>query len=152
MRRVSKVRSLIAFAVAAAAACGSTETTVGPEPNDEIEPFVGTWDAEVFEVTSDADTTIVANLTENGFFTLNVQPSGTYTATLVFGDLDPVVEIGQLSVTGSVLTLRPNGGEPGASQFTFLETDLLRLEGPTEFPFRPPELEPGQAIIVLRRR
>lgn len=152
MRRFSKIWSPIVFAVAALAACGSSETTVGPDPDEEIEPFVGTWDAESFDVTSDADSSIVADLTENGSFTLNVQPSGAYTATLVFGDLDPVVEIGQLSVSGTVLTLFPAGGDPAASQFTFLEPDLLRLEGPTEFPFRPPELEPGQAVIVLRRR
>ena len=134
--------------------CGGEEGGTGIiEPDPAVAPFVGTWDAEVFTVTSDADPGIVADLMEDGSFTINVQPSGTYTATLEFGGLQVGVEIGQLSVSGSFLTLNPNGNDPATSEYTFVEEDYLRLEGPTEFDFNlDDELEPAQAFIELQRR
>lgn len=123
------------------------------EPDPAVVPFVGTWDAEVFTLTSVADPDIVADLMVNGSFTINVQPSGTYTATLWFGGVQVGVEIGTLSVAGGFITLRPNGGDPATSEYTFLEEDYLRLEGPTEFDFNlDEELEPADALIELQRR
>jgi hypothetical protein len=142
------------LAAALLGACGEgIVTPPTPTPDPSVAPFVGTWDAEVFTVTSDADPGIVADLMENGSFTINVQPSGTYTATLVFGGLQVGVEIGDLSVSGDFVTLRPTGGDPATSEYTFVEDDYLRLEGPTEFDFNlDEELEPAQAFIELQRR
>lgn len=133
-------------------ACGGDGVVDPPDEVSAIEPFVGTWDAEVFEVTSDADTTIVADLMVNGSFHINVQPSGTYTATLDFGGI-PLVEIGQLSVTTGFVTLRPNDGDPATSAYTFVSPNYLRLEGPTDFDFNLDQvLDPAHALIELRRR
>lgn len=137
--------------VAVSTACG--ETIVPPEiENPEFQPFIGTWDAVVFDVTSDADTTRVADLTIDGVFVVNFQPSGTYTATLTFGGI-PLVEIGAISVGGSFLTLRPNGGDPATSEFVFATSDSLILDGPTEFDFNLDQvLDPAQSHIELTRR
>lgn len=142
--------ALLALAVAAAA-CGDP---MPPEQieNPEIQPFVGTWDAVVFDVTSDADTTQVADLMIDGMFVVNFQPSGRYTATLTFGGI-PLVEIGVISVSGDFVTLRPNGGDPATSEFDFAQPDSLILDGPTEFDFNLDEvLDPAQAHIELVRR
>ena len=124
-----------------------------PPPPPEVEPFVGLWDAEVFEVTSDEDTTVVADLMVFGSFTINIEPSGTYTATLTYGGIVIDPEIGQLSVGNGFITLRPNGGEPATSAYTFQTPDYLILDGPTDFDFNEDqELEPAQAHIEIRRR
>lgn len=137
--------------VATTAACGETTTPPPPEENP-VEPFVGTWDAVVFDVTSDADTTQVADLTIDGVFVVNFQPSGIYTATLTFGGI-PLVEIGVVSVGSGFLTLRPNGGDPATSSFVFATPDSLILDGPTEFDFNIDQiLDPAQSHIELTRR
>jgi len=143
-------RVLAALAVLTlVAACG--DPVVPPTPT-EIEPFVGLWDAEVFAVTSDEDTTVVADLMVNGDFTINIEPSGTYTATLTFGGI-PIPEIGQLSVGNGFITLRPNGGDPATSAYVFQGPDYLVLDGPTEFDFNQDLIpDPAQAHIEIRRR
>ncbi|MDH3270862.1 MAG: hypothetical protein OEN56_05995 [Gemmatimonadota bacterium] len=138
------------------AACGDDKPEE-PEVDPAIAPFVGTWDAEVFTVTSVADPSIVADLIGiGGSFTLNIQPSGAYTATLVFSDGEttvPLVEFGSLGVAGNFITLRPNGGDPATSQYTFVREDYLRLEGPTEFDFNfDDEPDPAEAFIEIQRR
>jgi hypothetical protein len=155
--RPSRYVSLAIAARVALTAAGCGERTVtGSVGNPDLEPFVGTWDARVFTVTADADTTIVADLVQNGSFVINVQPSGTYTATLVFAGLTPIVEIGQLTVSGGFVTLRPNQTPPcpvAPQRYQFTRSDYLILgPGPTCFPFRPGELDPGQAYIELERR
>ena len=126
-----------AVLTAIAAGCGGDDPGLtGPDPM--IEPFVGTWDAEVFTVTSDANPTVVADLLIDGSFNINVQPSGLYTATLAFGEIiTPLVEIGQLSVNGNFATLRPNGPNPcpASAEFFFTGPDFVTLDGPTCFDF-----------------
>ncbi len=153
MGRRSK-RRFATFALAALlAACGGNGD--GPDPtavDEKILPFVGTWDAEVFTVTSSADATVV-DLMENGSFFLNVQPSGGYTASLTFGGIVLTPEIGQITVGGGSITLRPSGADAATSAFTFLQPDYLRLVGPTSFDFNFDDIpEDAQAFIELRRR
>lgn len=161
-RRIVRTTTWVAI-LAAAAACGGGDNGLLPtEPDEAIEPFVGTWDAEAFKVTSDADTTIVADLLEiGGSFVLNVQPSGQYTAQLAFTATDslgiqPFVEIGQMTVgEGGFLTLRPTTppGDPVTSAFTFIREDYLRLVGPTEFDFNlDGEPDPAELFTELQRR
>lgn len=149
----------VAVAAVLAACGGDDPSLVEPEPNAEVEPFVGTWDADVYTITSVADTTVVADIIEiGGSFTLNVQPSGTYTATLVFSDGETTLaftEIGQLSVSGDIITFRPEQppSDPAASEYTFLGAGHLRLEGPTEFDFNfDDQPETADALIELWRR
>lgn len=141
-------------------ACGG-DPIVPPAGSEAIEPFVGTWDAEMFTVTSDADRSIVADLIEiGGSFTLNIQPSGQYTAQLSFTATDslgiqPFVEIGQMTVTEGFVTLRPTvpPGAPVSSAYTFLSDDYLRLVGPTEFDFNfDEEPDPAELLAEIRRR
>lgn len=132
---------------------GDPDPIVGPEP--AVAQFVGTWEADVFTVTNDADPTVVADLLIEGSFDINIQPSGLYTATLVFGGLTPFVEIGQLSVTGAFVTLRPNGPNPcpGSSEYVFSGANRFSLTGPTCFDFNlDGEDEDAEAHIELQRR
>lgn len=156
MRRRRNVPLAIASLLALTAVGCGEGTVTGSVENTELEPFVGTWDARVFTVVADGDTTIVADLVKNGSFVINFQPSGTYTATLVFAGLSPLVEIGQLSISGEFATLRPSETPPcpvAPQPFRFTRADYLILgPGPTCFPFRPGELDPGQAYIELERR
>lgn len=139
------------------AACGDETPPLEPDP--ALAPFVGTWDAEVFVVTSVADPGLQADLLNHpsydGSFNVVIQPSGLYTATLVFGQLSPVVEIGQLTVAGSFVTLTPNGGTdcPGSSEYVFTAPDYLVLDGPTCFDFNlDGQDEDATAQLELRRR
>lgn len=134
--------------------CGE-DPVINGEPDPALAPFVGTWDAVVFTVTSDADPTLVADLLVEGSFNINIQPSGLYTATLVFGGLSPFVEIGQLTVTAGFVTLRPNGPNPcpGSSEFSFSGPDYFSMTGPTCFDFNlDGEDEDAEAHIELERR
>lgn len=149
----TRTKHLWAFLAALlVAGCGGEDPVIVDVIDPNLEPYVGIWDAEVFEVTSDADPQTVADIMVNGSFTINVEPSGTYTATLVFGGI-PLVEIGLMSASQGIITLRPNGGEPVTSAATFLQPDYVRLEGPTEFDFNLDQVpEPAQALIEIRKR
>ena len=144
-----------------AGACGGSGTGIEPPEEDPaVEPFVGRWDADSLVVSSTNDTTVVNLIEIGGAFTLNVEPSGQYTATLAFAATDslgiePFVEIGQMTVGDGFITLRPQTppGAPASSEYTFLADDLLRLEGPTEFDFNlDEEPDPATLLIVLQRQ
>jgi hypothetical protein len=152
MRRRRNLWLGLGAAAVVLGACGEDSVTPpGSEPED-VSAFVGTWDAEVFTVTSQADTSIVADLMENGSFVITVQPSASYTATLTFGGM-PLVEIGTLSVEGDHIILRPDGGSSATSSYDFVREDYLVLDGSTEFDFNlDDELDPARAHIELLRR
>ncbi len=135
------------------AGCGASDGPTGVEPDPAVTPFVGDWEATDFTVTSDQNAEVFFRVTDDGAFTINVQPSGLYTAILEFPQLPaPVVEIGQLSVAGSSVTLRPQGGPAATSSFAFEGADHLTLEGPTEFDFNDDGTpDPATARIVLER-
>ena len=149
MRRLHRYSLGFLLVSVLVAGCGEpTEVVIDPL----LEPFVGTWDAEVILVTSDADTTVVADLMVNGSFAINVQPSGSYTATLTFGGI-PLTEFGTLSVGPTVITLRPDGGQVAASVYSFQSPTYVTVEGPTEFDFNiDGTLEPAQIYMEWRRR
>lgn len=139
-------------AVLVLAGCGGSSTEVEIDP--AVEPFVGTWDAVVFTVTSTEPppNTVVVDVLTLGAFWIAIEPSGTYTATLEFPGAPP--EIGKLTIESSAqLTLRPNGGDPAPSTYVFAASDSLVLDGGTEFDFNLDRVdEPGQAHIELLRR
>jgi hypothetical protein len=143
------------MAAIALVACRGDDPVVD-QIDPAVAPFVGTWDAVEFTVTNDADTTDVADLLTDGSFTVNIQPSGLYTATLVLGVLNPFVEIGQLTVSGNVITLTPTGGPgpcPASSVYAFPDANTLVLDGPTCLDVNlDGEDEDAQAHIVLERR
>ena len=126
-----------AVLVLVATACGEDGPgVIGPDPS--IAAFVGLWDAEVFVVSSVAQPVVVADLLINGTFWINIEPSGEYTATLEFGQLTPVIEFGQASVSGNFLRLNPTGGPapcPAAAEYSFASADYVTLTSPTCFDF-----------------
>ena len=144
-----------AVLVLVATACGEDGPgVIGPDPS--IAPFVGLWDAEVFVVSSTAEPVVVADLLITGEFYINIEPSGLYTATLEFGQLNPVIEIGQVSVSGNFMRLNPSGGEApcaAAAEYWFTAADYVTLLGPTCFDFNlDGQLEDAELSQEWRRR
>lgn len=141
--------------VAMAAACGDGDPADPVAPDPSVEPFVGDWEAEEFRVASAAAPQSEFELiAEGGSFTINVQPSGQYTAILELPDLPtPQVEIGQLSVIGESVRLDPQDAAAATSSFEFDGPDRVILDGPTEFDFnRDGTVEEATAHIVLERQ
>lgn len=121
-------------ASAAVSACGDDDP-LGPDP--ALAELVGDWEARALEITNEANPSEVADLIEAGAtFTLNVQPSGQYTATLVFFG-QPLTEIGQVTVDGSRITLDPStpADQPSTTGTYQVQGDLFTLDGDTEFDF-----------------
>lgn len=82
-------------------ACGDDD---GVAPNAELAFLVGDWTATRFEVRPEGGgeaVDLVGDL--DATFTLNVQPSGQYTASLALPGVAPVPEIGVIDVEGSEL-------------------------------------------------
>ena len=70
-------------------------------PNESIAFLVGDWDAQRFLVESREDPTVKLELIELGAgFSINFQPSGQYTALLVYQG-NPLTEIGLVEVDGN---------------------------------------------------
>lgn len=150
----SPAMSLMLFAaLLLGSACGGSEGSTGVDADPAVAPFVGDWEATEFTVTSAQNAEVFFDLTDGGSFTINVQPSGLYTAIVEFPQLPaPVVEIGQLSIAGSSITLRPQGGTAATSAYTFDGPNRLTLDGPTEFDFNNDGTpDPATALIVLQR-
>jgi hypothetical protein len=143
------VRLGLFVAVTFAAACGGD--SAGPDVDPAVAPFVGTWIADSMAVTSQADTTLRFDLLAAGAtFSIVVQPSGQYTATL--GSFTGTsVEIGDMTVLGaSSLELRvsyPPPGETQAMTYQFATPDHLVLDGATEW-----NGEPAYGHIELNRQ
>jgi hypothetical protein len=114
--------------------CGGDDP-LAPDP--AVAAFVGDWEATDFIVTSVVNPQIVEDVLGLGAtFEFNVQPSGRYTATLNFIG-QPSVEIGQLSVSGTTVTLSRSipSAQTSASTFSFVGTDVLIMDGATEYDF-----------------
>lgn len=144
---------LLAFGALTAACGGGSEIEADPA----VAPFVGTWDAAAFEVTSDADPGIQVDvLAIPAAFYISIEPSGQYTATLEH-PLGAAIEIGQLTVIGSTVRLDPSipaDGVTATSSFVFAADDYLVLDGPTEYDFNGDFVadEAATAHIELQRR
>jgi hypothetical protein len=135
-----------------AVACGEDPIEAG----QTVAPLVGLWVADSLTMTNDADTTVVDNfIAQGGFFTLSVEPSGQYTATIgIVGGTS--VEIGDLDVLASTLQLNRTFPPPPASSvssFVLVSDDFLILDGPSEYYFNGDGTsEAAQAHIELRRQ
>lgn len=136
-------------------ACDGSSPADVATPDPSVEPFVGDWSATEFVVTSLANDAITFDLiAATGVFSLNVQPSGAYTATLFIPDemAQAAVENGTISVIGDAVRLDPNQGASATSAYAFNGPDLLILDGPTEFDFNfDGTFEPATLHVVLQR-
>jgi len=107
-------------------------------------------------VTNKANPSIAPDIIEEfgAEFTLNVQPSGQYTARLLFM-LTSSVEFGRLSVSGNTVILeRSFPAPPTTSTATYqFSGNQLTLDGDSEFDFNNDQIpEAVQAHIVLVKR
>jgi hypothetical protein len=131
--RGSNLRSVLIFAAFMATACSGDKST---EPDTGIAPFVGDWAAESLVLTSQANPSISGDIIQLGAtFTLNVQPSGQYTAILLYSG-QSLTEIGTISVSGTTVTLHQSfpSASTSAGVFSF-EGDHLIIDANTEFDF-----------------
>ena len=135
------------------ASCGGEDT--GVDPNQNLAFLVGDWDATRFVVESKTNPEVAPDLIADlgAQFFMNVQPSGQYTATLVF-QASPVTEIGLIEVDGGDVVFHVNIPAPSTSRSRYtLVGSRMTLEGDTEFAFIPGgEPEPAFATIDLEKR
>jgi len=119
----------------AATGCSGSD---GVQPDPSVAPFVGDWLATSMVLTSAANPDVHPDLIAFGAtFSVNVQPSGQYTAILLYAG-QARTEIGQLAVSAGSVTLRPSypsGAQPATSSYSFSDADHFVLDGDTEFDF-----------------
>ena len=101
-----------------------------------LAPFVGDWAATELVLTSVANPEISPDLTALGaVFKMNVQPSGQYTAILIYAQ-QASTEIGTLRVSGNTLTLNRDFPSRAVTSGTYtMSGNVLTLDGNTEFDF-----------------
>lgn len=152
MRRNRRYWSLTALGLLTLAGCG--EDPAGADP--AIAPFVGTWDATVYQIWPDLNPSFVVDvLSAFGPFYISIEPSGQYTAVLEAQPV-PQVQIGQLSVLGSTIRLdvtTPPGEPSNTGNYSFTSPSQLVLDGPVSIDFNDDGTDdPGGSHIELRRR
>jgi len=119
----------VAFLVAG---CG--DDVAGPDP--ALAPLVGAWTATKLVLTSVANPEVAPDLIALGAdFKLDIQPSGQYTAILIYAG-QASTEIGIVSVSGNTVTLARDFPTASTSTAVYaLSGDQLTLDGDTEFDF-----------------
>ena len=124
-------------------------------PNSSVAPLVGDWDADRFVVKNKANPTQSPELIRDlgAKFSLNVQPSGQYTAVLVYQGT-PITEIGLLEIDGGDVVFRVSYPASGTSRSRYnLAATRLTLDGETEFDFNlDGKGDPAEAHIELKKR
>lgn len=148
-------RLLMASALTVVTACGDGGTGPGGDgPDPALAPFVGDWRASAMVLTNKANPSVAPDLIQEGAeFTINVQPSGQYTAILLYMQSSST-EIGKLSVSGNTVILERTFPSPETSSATYqFSGSQLVLDGDSEFDFNlDGSPEPAQAHIVLEKR
>ena len=151
MKRNGRTWPLLAALLATVAGCGES----GVESDPAIAPFVGTWDATVYQIWPQSDPSFVVDvLDEFGPFYITITASGQYTATIENPQVQP--QVGQLTVIGSTIRLDPSvpANEPSATaSFAFTAEDYLVLDGSAEIDFNDDGTrDPAGSHIELQRR
>ncbi|MDE3001988.1 MAG: hypothetical protein OXU33_08805 [Gemmatimonadota bacterium] len=94
----------------------------------------------------------MVDLLENGVSYITIYESGNYQSTISFGGA-PFTEFGSLAVTETVLTLRPNNGDPVTRSYEFVTTAVVRLDGPTDWDFNLDDVnDPANLHMEMQRR
>ena len=138
--------------VPAIATCGG-DTAVGPV--EDLAFLVGIWDATRFVVQSMENPEVAPDLIGDlgAEFFMNVEPSGSYSATLNYQQ-NPIVEYGRIEVDGDEIVFHVNNPPPTTSRSRYIYSPgYLTLVGDTEFAFIPgDEAKPAVATIDLKKR
>lgn len=116
-----------------AAACGGDDgTSVDPD----LQALAGDWNATELVLTSVANPEVAPDLIQLGAdFSLNVQPSGQYTAILIYAG-NSATAIGTIRLSGDVLTMAQTFPDTLTTSGTYeLTGDVLILDANTEFDF-----------------
>ena len=124
----------------------------GPDPS--LAHLVGEWSATELLLTSVVNPDVALELIGLGAaFKLHVQPSGQYTAVLLYA-MQSSTEIGRLSVSGNTLTLNRDFPSPSVSVSVYaLSGETLTMDGDTRFDFNlDGTSEDARAHFVLVRK
>ena len=153
MRHHRLTPALLIASVALLSSCGGDSLL---EADADIAFLVGDWDATRFVVQSKANPEVHPDLIGGlgAKFSVNVQPSGQYTAILVYQG-NPFTEIGLISIQGGDIIFHVSFPEPATnrSKFTSPSSGRLTLVGDTEFQFIPgAEPQPAIATIDIKKR
>ena len=124
--------AVLLLAAISATACSKDSVSADPA----VAPFVGDWAADTLVLTSVADPQTSPDFIALGAtFTLNVQPSGQYTAILLYSGQSQT-EIGNLEVSGETVTLRRTYPSASTTAGTYsFSGDHLVIDGETQFDF-----------------
>jgi len=130
--RTKRSRRSLLLTLLVLSACSSDD--LGPDP--ALAPLVGDWDATKLVLTSVANPDMHPDLIALGAtFKLNVQPSGQYTAILIYAE-QAATEIGTVSVAGNTLKLHRDFPSASTSAAVYALTgNRLTLDGDSEFDF-----------------
>lgn len=124
-------------------------------PDADLAFLVGDWDATRFVVQSMRDPQTAPDLIRalGATFSLNVQPSGQYTAILVYQG-NPVTEIGLLEVVGEDVVFHVSFPSKDTTRSRLTRSSMgITLVGDTEFAFVPGGApQPAIATIDLIKR
>lgn len=107
----------------------------GVSPNPDIAFMVGDWEAVTFTIVPEGGGEGLDLIAEGGAFTLNVQPSGQYTAILTIpGVPPPPPELGMLSVEGDELLFHRTTPPQVTSRTTYerLGDGHVQFSGPSQ--------------------
>jgi len=150
-RRGRSVCALVLLTIAAQA-CGG-DGGVGPDTS--LAALVGDWDATRLVMKSKANPEVAPDLIAllDAEFSLNVQPSGQYTAILVYQGL-PLTELGTIEVDDDEVVFHISVPAPRTTRSRFtLVGPRLTLVGDSEFDYNfDGTPEPAEATIELIRR
>jgi hypothetical protein len=123
----------------------------GTEPQADLAPLVGTWQANTLLLTNQANPSVSVDLVEEGAdFILSILSTGQYSASLsAFGIAN--TEVGTITVSGNEATITPTSpvGPPIVSIWSFQGSALV-LDGESVFDFNQDgEVEPSFILIIL---
>lgn len=124
-----------------------------PKP-PTVEQLAGTWTATKFEFTNKSNTSQKVDLvTLGGVFTLTIDSSGAYTATIVLPGEPPDVDTGVITtITGNSITIDSDSDDPEVLSFTYSGNSMTLVSDNSEFDFNDDGVEtPAIATIVLVR-
>lgn len=144
-------RTVLVLCLAAVLALGGCKSNTGPE---DVESFLGTWNATKAEFTSAANAGLHVDIVAGGSTVALLFNASTFTLTITDPGESPVVSGGTWSASTDVLTLTWTSGNTGETQFEYtLSGDSLTLnDGHMMYDFTPGSPEEALLDLILHRQ